>query len=205
MGDLKIEQRLLNVMKSVKYIQKDKEFRKGDRVLYRVVSHDTVIRETRPYFIEQGVLVVPTVIRHERIGSNLTIITVSIEFINVDKTDDKIKVEYVGYGVDASDKGPGKAISYAVRYAILKVLCLETGDDPENDTDDAIEETITDEQEINLREICDSKNFPIDKTLDALANKIFQIKNISDLPQSKFKDAQKLLMEKRANDATAQR
>jgi hypothetical protein len=31
------------------------------------------------------------------------------------------------------DKGPGKAVSYAFKYALLKVFCLETGDDPDND------------------------------------------------------------------------
>jgi hypothetical protein len=40
-------------------------------------------------------------------------------------------VETFGYGVDAQDKGPGKAMSYGVKYALLKVLGLETGDDPD--------------------------------------------------------------------------
>lgn len=31
------------------------------------------------------------------------------------------------------DKGPGKAISYAVKYAYLKAFALETGDDPDHD------------------------------------------------------------------------
>ncbi len=202
MSDLNIHQRLAATMKSVSYIQKDKEVKtKNGTVMYRVVSHDTVIRETRPHFIDNGIAVVPTVTSHERSGSNLTIADIQVEFINIEKPDDKITVNYFGYGVDPSDKGPGKAISYAVRYAILKVLCLETGDDPENDNVNAKEETITDEQEITLREICDSKNFPIDKTLDALAKKIFRLKSISALPLSKFKDAQKLLMDKPANEA----
>jgi hypothetical protein len=200
MSELNIHQRLAEVMKSVGYIQKDKDIIKNGRVLYRVVSHDTVIRETRPHFIEHGITVIPTITDHARQGANLTIANIQVEFVNIDNPEDKITVNYFGYGVDKSDKGPGKAISYAVRYAILKVLCLETGDDPENDTDDAKEETITDEQEINLREICDSKNFPIDKTLEALANKIFQIKSISELPQSKFDDAKKMLMDKPANE-----
>ncbi len=50
-----------------------------------------------------------------------------------------------GYGVDGGgfdrdgkekpqgDKGPGKAISYAFKYACLKLFCLETGEDADND------------------------------------------------------------------------
>jgi hypothetical protein len=42
-------------------------------------------------------------------------------------------VQTAGYGIDPQDKGPGKAISYSVKYALLKALGLESGDDPDND------------------------------------------------------------------------
>jgi hypothetical protein len=44
-----------------------------------------------------------------------------------------ISSSFLLYGIDDSDKGPGKAISYAVKYALLKALGLETGDDPDED------------------------------------------------------------------------
>jgi hypothetical protein len=50
---------------------------------------------------------------------------------NIDDRTDYIDVETFGYGVDPQDKGPGKAMSYGVKYALLKVLGLETGDDPD--------------------------------------------------------------------------
>jgi hypothetical protein len=40
-----------------------------------------------------------------------------------------------GYGIDDQDKGAGKAMSYAVKYALLKTLGLETGDDPDENQD----------------------------------------------------------------------
>ena len=42
-------------------------------------------------------------------------------------------VRAFGYGIDNGEKGPGKAVSYAVKYALLKTFCLETGDDPDRD------------------------------------------------------------------------
>jgi hypothetical protein len=57
----------------------------------------------------------------------------TVRFENIDNRDDYIDVATFGYGVDGQDKGPGKAMSYGVKYALLKVLGLETGDDPEND------------------------------------------------------------------------
>jgi len=69
-------------------------------------------------------------------------------FVNVDDPKDRTATTHIGYGIDSSekdgrisvgDKGPGKAISYAFKYALLKTFCLETGDDPDNDANSAYE------------------------------------------------------------------
>ncbi len=57
----------------------------------------------------------------------------NVKFVNVENRSETIELNYPGYGVDNGDKGPGKAISYAFKYALLKTFCLETGDDPDND------------------------------------------------------------------------
>jgi hypothetical protein len=57
----------------------------------------------------------------------------TVRFVNVEDPADHFDVETFGYGVDSQDKGPGKAMSYAVKYALLKALGLETGDDPDMD------------------------------------------------------------------------
>ena len=62
-------------------------------------------------------------------------VNVSVRFQNIDDPDDFLAVETCGYGVDDQDKGPGKAMSYAVKYALLKCLGLETGDDPDIEQD----------------------------------------------------------------------
>jgi hypothetical protein len=59
----------------------------------------------------------------------------TIRFVNIDEPMDLIDVETFGFGIDDQDKGPGKAMSYAVKYALLKTLGLETGDDPDMDQD----------------------------------------------------------------------
>jgi hypothetical protein len=62
---------------------------------------------------------------------NRTVAVFTVRFENIDDRTDYIDVETFGYGVDPQDKGPGKAMSYGVKYALLKVLGLETGDDPD--------------------------------------------------------------------------
>lgn len=126
---MNIYQRLNAVMKAVSYVQKED---KKVNNQYTFVSHDAVTAKVRPHLIENGVALVTSVDSFHQDG-NRTEATVTLEFVNVDKPEDKIVVRSFGYGIDPQDKGPGKAVSYAVKYGLLKTLCLETGDDPERD------------------------------------------------------------------------
>ena len=129
-AQMNIYQRLNAVMKQVSYVQKEEKMVNNQ---YRFVSHDAVTAKVRPFLIEQGVLMTTNVVSFTNNG-NRTEVMVALEFINIDKPDERITINSLGYGIDPQDKGPGKAVSYAVKYGILKTLCLETGDDPERDT-----------------------------------------------------------------------
>lgn len=94
------------------------------------ISHDDVTAHVRRAMIRHGIMVVPTVTKRENNG-NRTEIDVSVTFVNVDKPEDKIEILVPGYGVDFADKGPGKAFSYAVKYAYLKLFMLNSSDDIE--------------------------------------------------------------------------
>lgn len=125
---MNLHQRLAKAMEKVTYIQKDKK--QGMR--YSIVSHDVVTAKVRPALLEAGVVYYPTRVQHEQIG-NRTQCSMTVRFVNIDDASDSIDVETFGYGIDDQDKGPGKAMSYAVKYALLKTLGLETGDDPDMD------------------------------------------------------------------------
>lgn len=45
--------------------------------------------------------------------------------------DDRCHTEAVGMGIDDNDKAMGKAYTYAVKYALLKIFRLRYGDDPD--------------------------------------------------------------------------
>jgi hypothetical protein len=115
-------------MGEVEYIQKEKKA----GMQYTIVSHDAVTAKVRPLLHKHGVIYYPVRLDPKQDG-NRTEAKLAVRFANIDEPSDFIDVETLGYGVDNQDKGPGKAISYAVKYALLKVLGLETGDDPEHD------------------------------------------------------------------------
>ena len=54
-------------------------------------------------------------------------------FVNIDNKDEYIDVISYGDGIDTGDKAPGKAMTYADKYALMKAYKLSTGDDPDKE------------------------------------------------------------------------
>lgn len=121
-----IAQRINAAMGEVEYIQKEKK----QGMNYSIVSHDAVTAKVRPILQKHGVVYYPRDMTVHQEG-NRTQAIFSVRFENIDDRMDYIDVATFGYGVDTQDKGPGKAMSYGVKYALLKVLGMETGDDPD--------------------------------------------------------------------------
>jgi len=123
-------QRLNAVMKAVDYVQKEKKA----GMKYSIVSHDAVTAKVRPVLAEHGVVYYPHDLQVSQNG-NRTEAKFKVRFANIDDRNDFIDVDTFGYGIDEQDKGPGKAMSYGVKYALLKALGMETGDDPDYEQD----------------------------------------------------------------------
>jgi len=124
-----IHQRIAAVMGEVSYIQKERK----QGMQYTIVSHDAVTAKVRPVLLKHGVIYYPVRCDHTHNG-NRAECSMTVRFANIDAPEDCIDVPSFGYGIDPQDKGPGKAMSYAVKYALLKALGLETGDDADHDS-----------------------------------------------------------------------
>lgn len=126
-------------MADLEYIQKGGKARymKKDGSMgasYNFVSHDQVTAKVHPLLVKHGIVILPTVEELAQDG-NRTVVKLLVMLVNVDNPADNLQVRSVGYGLDDGDKGPGKAVSYAYKYALLKTFCLETGDDPDEVAD----------------------------------------------------------------------
>lgn len=136
MSDLNIYQRLNLVRSKVGYIKKDKAVEN-----YKAVTHDAVTAETRKWFIEAGVLIVPVELDSRMVDTgsktakgatiNRFEARYRIDFVNIDEPTQIVSATLTAHANDHGDKAPGKTVSYATKYAILKVLQLETGEDDE--------------------------------------------------------------------------
>lgn len=124
-----VHQRLAAAMGEVDYIQKERK----QGMNYTIVSHDAVTAKVRPVLLKHGIVYYPVRCDHTHNG-NRAECAMTVRFVNVDQPTDFFDVPTFGYGIDPQDKGPGKAMSYAVKYALLKALGLETGDDPDTES-----------------------------------------------------------------------
>jgi len=116
-------------MEDVSYVQKEN---KKVNNQYSFVSHDAVVAKIRPALIKHRVLFTSW-IKEVKVNENRVELTLGYRFINVDNPEETLEGSSFGFGIDNQDKGPGKATSYAKKYALLQAFLLETGDDPERD------------------------------------------------------------------------
>jgi hypothetical protein len=136
---MNIYQRIIAVQKVCTYVKKDSEVGYGNNA-YKAVSHDAVQEVVRQAMIDNEMVVM---VSQQGKGEHYDGETKSgtanirfeavydVSFICADKPEDRHTVSIEAHGEDFNDKGPGKAISYAVKTAFLKTFQLATGEDDE--------------------------------------------------------------------------
>lgn len=139
---MNLMQRINEVRKAIGYIQKDKSVSTGGGS-YKAVTHDQVTAMCRAAMIENGIVCFPYLI-----ASNMNPPMVNVDgtqakqarydatydftFVNAELPDEKIVIRIESHAMDNADKAPGKALSYAKKYALLKLFEIETGEDEES-------------------------------------------------------------------------
>ena len=100
-----------------------------------------------------------------------------------------------GDGVDTYDKAPGKAMTYADKYALMKAYKISTGDDPDQEASpEECPKTkkATPEQAAILKELLPPENF--EKMLEYSA-----VKAVEDMP---FEIAEEFIKKVKRKKAT---
>jgi len=193
---LNIYQRINNVMKAVQYVQKDSSV-SGGGANYKAVSHDQVVSVARQSLVDNGIMIFPNQVSGEflvkrdlsatpPVKMGLYSGTYEINFVNIDDGSDKITATIEAHANDNGDKAPGKALSYATKSAILKVLSLETGENDESRADVMDFDLINQEQQGQLFSLlCD----PATSQYTEKGLKIcraFKFQNITDIRTKNF-------------------
>ncbi|PKR85050.1 ERF family protein [Heyndrickxia camelliae] len=142
---MNIYQKLVEVRKSVPYLQKE-----AQGAQYQYVGSSQVLAAVRAKMDELGLLLTVKVIGHnvqsetvenrdkyDKLKKTTTYFTeLDLEFtwINADNPEETLTLPFYGQGVDiAGEKGVGKALTYAEKYFLLKQFNIATDkDDPDS-------------------------------------------------------------------------
>ena len=140
MSELNIFQRLLKITNDLETVKKNLTVELKGGKGYKAVGEVDVLNAVKPLEVKYGVYSYPikrsVIESKEMINKYDTVnlfmrVETTYRFVNVDKPDEFIDTITYGDGVDSQDKAPGKAMTYADKYALLKAYKIATGDDPD--------------------------------------------------------------------------
>jgi hypothetical protein len=185
---MNIYEKLNEVRKKVQFVYKDTTVGFGNNT-FKAVSHDQVTNAVRQHFVDQGIIILTSQVGkgisvdgQTKNGANKIRFEAMYEiiFINIEDGSDKLTVMVEAHAEGSDDKCPGKALSYATKSAILKVLMLETGDNDE----EGAKNTIDAKQASIINQLIVDTDTDIEKFCG-----VYNLQKISDLPSGMFQKA----------------
>lgn len=160
---MNIYQKLIEVRKSVPYLQKDAQMKQGDRVQYTYNSSSQVIGAVRKELDEKNLLLITKIVdkrvhmdtveneevkngqsKVKRTTTFFTELDLMMVWVNGDDPSEIIEVPWYGQGIDtAGEKGVGKALTYAEKTFLLKEFNIATDQMDVDSFQDRMEKTST--------------------------------------------------------------
>lgn len=131
-----IYKRMLDVESELRVVAKNLNVGYGN-FKYRATGEADVLLAVKPLEAKHGIYSYPfkrTIIKEKELEKGyMERVETVYRFVNVDEPSDFIDITSYGDGIDTGDKGPGKAMTYSDKYALMKAYKIVTGDDPDQD------------------------------------------------------------------------
>ena len=206
---LNLRQKLAEVRRRIGYIQKRGH---NERANYNYVTAADIAGTVGDILAELGVVVIPTLedISYESAAGRgeairMARVVMAYTFADVD-SGEEIIAKVAGQGLDPGDKAPYKAMTGALKYALLQSFLLATGDDPEDDRLDArltapnAEHLISGEQVRELQTLIEETETELERVLA-----YYKVASLSELTETAYRRAVEVLnrkLAKRGNQET---
>lgn len=205
---LNIYQKMSIATKKIQTVAKNLKVGEGTKSEYKAVKEADVLNAVKPIEIELGIYSYPLdrkILKDERtvfknkFGENENFV-IRLEtiyrFINTDNPEEFIDIKTYGDGVDSQDKAPGKAMTYADKYALLKAYKIQTGDDPDKNKSGKLSNP---EKELILIYLDKMNNLVIETATDYDdLLEYFGVKSNQEMSLQQLKEAVEILEKKKA-------
>lgn len=151
---MNIFQKMSAVTAELQTVAKNLTVTAGKNNSYKAVSERDIIDAVKPLEIKHGIYSYPfdrQIIESQTLDSEteyqgkvtkkttfFSRIKTTYRFVNIDNPDEYIDMVTFAEGIDPQDKGSGKAMTYADKYALMKAYKISTGDDPDQNASEEV-------------------------------------------------------------------
>jgi hypothetical protein len=197
--ELNLREKFAEVRRRLGYVQKRGH---NERHNYSYVMAADLAGSVGEILAELGVIVIPQLqsISTETPRSSsdrIARIVMNYRFIDA-RSGEELTVRVPGEGADAGDKAPYKAMTGALKYALLQSFLLATGDDPENERADSraalsSERVITPEQVSELQGLIEETGTELERVLA-----YYRVTALSEMTETSYRRAVEVLNRKLA-------
>lgn len=157
---MNIFQRVAAITAELGIVAKNTKVEVSKKNSYNAVSERDIIDAVKPLEEKYGVFSYPSsreiiddeILEGEKTDYNgnpvktttfFTRIKTIYTFVNIDNPTDTFSTTVFSEGIDTQDKGSGKAMTYADKYALMKAYKISTGDDPDQEASEPTKYTRT--------------------------------------------------------------
>lgn len=146
---MNIYEKLLKITSELSTVAKNLTVKQTSTSSYKAVSERDILDAVKPLEEKYGVYSYPVsrqileshVLESEneykgKVTKRTTFMTrleTVYRFVNIEKPEEFIETTVFSEGIDSQDKGSGKGMTYADKYALMKAYKISTGDDPDQD------------------------------------------------------------------------
>ena len=201
--ELNLREKFAEVRRRLGYVRKRGH---NERHNYSYVMAADLAGSVGDILAELGVVVIPQLqsISTETPRSSserIARIVMNYRFVDA-RSGEELTVRVAGEGADAGDKAPYKAMTGALKYALLQSFLLATGDDPEDERADSraalgSERVITPEQVSELQGLIEETGTELERVLA-----YYRVTALSEMTESSYRRALELLNRKLAKQSS---
>ena len=202
-AQLNLREKFAEVRRRLGYIQKRGH---NERHNYSYVTAADLAGSVGDILAELGVVVIPqlqSISTETPRSSSDRIARVVMNYRFVDaKSGDELSVRVAGEGADPGDKAPYKAMTGALKYALLQSFLLSTGDDPEDERANSraalgSERVITPEQVRELQGLIEETGTELERVLA-----YYRVAALGEMSEGSYRRALEVLNRKLAKQSS---